>query len=201
MQHSSIRNAKMINLKVIAPLCFCCLLVLTYAQDGGDHEQNVVAGIDPATEVRLGTLWRDQFIKKYQLSKNQVYIEAVNRVGRRIANAISERPDLADDWEFTVIDSSIVNAFATGGGKVVVYEGFLDLISKGNGGKPDENMLAHLLGHEMTHNVRRHVLLGEGISGSMEWIVAHLDAIEKDSQGTLSPEEIARLQELARPRF
>ena len=50
--------------------------------------------------------WRDQAIKGIQLSTNQVYIEAVNRVGRRIANAISERPDLADDWEFTVIDSS-----------------------------------------------------------------------------------------------
>ena len=75
------------------------------------------------------------------------------------------------------------------------------MISKDHGGKPDENMLAHLLGHEMTHNVRRHALQGEGISGSMEWIIAHLDAIEKDSQGTLSPEEIARLQELARARF
>src|SRR5580704_16172065 len=192
---------KMKKLKILAPLCFCCLLVFPYAQYGAEQEQNVIAGIDPATEVRFGILLRDQLIKGFQLSTNQVYIEAVNRVGRRIANAISERPDLADDWEFTVIDSSIVNAFATGGGKVVVYEGFLDMISKGNGGKPDENMLAHLLGHEMTHNVRRHVLLGEGISGSMEWIVAHLDAIEKDSQGTLSPEEIARLQELARARF
>jgi predicted Zn-dependent protease len=192
---------KMKNLKILAPLCFCCLLVFPYAQYGAEQEQNVIAGIDPATEVRLGTFWRDQEIKGYQLSTNQVYIEAVNRVGRRIANAISERPDLADDWEFTVIDSSIINAFATGGGKVVVYEGFLDMISKDNGGKPDENMLAHVLGHEMTHNVRRHVLLGQSISGSMEWIIAHLDAIEKDSQGTLSPEEIARLQELARARF
>jgi predicted Zn-dependent protease len=192
---------KMINLKILAPLCFCCLLVFTYAQDGAEHEQNVIAGIDPATEVRLGTLWRDQDIKGFQLSTNQVYIEAVNRVGRRIVNAISERPDLADDWEFTVIDASPVNAFATAGGKVVVFEGFLDMISKDHGGKPDENMLAHVLGHEMTHNVRRHVLQGASIRGSMEWIIAHLDAIEKDTQGTLSPEEIARLEELARARF
>ena len=189
------------NLKVLTPLCFCCLLVFTCALDGAEQEQNVVAGIDPATEVRLGTLWRDQDIKGFQLSTNQVYIEAVNRVGRRIVSAISERPDLADDWEFTVIDSPIFNAFATGGGKVVVYEGFLDVISKNNGGKPDEDMLAHVLGHEMTHNVRRHILQGASITGSVEWIIAHLDAIEKDTQGTLSPEEIARLEELARARF
>ncbi len=189
------------KLKILAPLCFCCLLVFPYAQYGAEQEQNVVAGIDPATEVRLGTFWRDRDIKGMQLSTNQVYIEAVNRIGQQIANVISERPDLADDWEFTVIDSSTVNAFATAGGKVVVYEGFLDMISKDHGGKPDENMLAHLLGHEMTHNVRRHLLQSASISGSMEWIIAHLDAIEKDSQGTLSPEEIARLQELARARF
>ena len=35
----------------------------------------------------------------------------------------------------------------------------------------------------------------------MEWIIAHLDAIEKDSQGTLSPEEVARLEALASARF
>ena len=87
---------KMKKLKILAPLCFCCLLVFPYAQYGAEQEQNVIAGIDPATEVRFRIL-----------------------------------------WEFTVIDSSIVNAFATGGGKVVVYEGFLDMISKGNGGKPN----------------------------------------------------------------
>jgi len=88
----------------------------------------------------MGTLLRDHEIKDFQLSTNQVYIDAVNRVGHRIANAITERPDLADDWEFTVIDSPIVNDFATGGGKVVVFEGFLDKISKDNGGKPDEDI-------------------------------------------------------------
>jgi predicted Zn-dependent protease len=192
---------KMNNLKVVAPLYFCCLLVVTKAQDQQGHEPDVVAGIDPATEVRMGTLLRDHEIKDFHLSTNQVYIEAVNRVGHRIANAISERPDLADDWEFTVIDSAIVNAFATGGGKVVVFEGFLDKISKDNGGKPDEDMLASVLGHEMTHNVRRHVLLGQSTTGSMEWIIAHLDAIEKDSQRNLTAEEVDRLRELARARF
>ena len=189
------------KIKVAVPLCLFCLLVLSNAQDQGGHETDVVAGIDPATEVKLGTFNRDQNIKDYHLSTNEVYIEAVNRIGHRIANTIGERPDLADDWEFTVIDSAKVNAFATGGGKVVVYEGFLDKASKDNGGKPDEDMLAFVLGHEMAHNVRRHVLWGMSSTGSMEWIIAHLDAIEKDSQNNLTAEEIDRLRELARARF
>lgn len=187
--------------RLLVPCCLICLLVFTEAQDSPDREPNVVAGIDPATEVRLGTLWRDQTISKYQLSKNPEYLEAVNRVGRRIANAIGERPDLADDWEFTVLDSAVVNAFAFGGGKVVVFEGLLDKISKNNGGKPDENMLASVIGHEMAHNVRRHTLLGASTTGSMEWILTHLDAIEADAKEKLTPEEIARLRELARARF
>ena len=51
------------NLKIVAALYFCCLLVLTNAQDQGGHEPDVVAGIDPATEVRMGTLLRDHAIK------------------------------------------------------------------------------------------------------------------------------------------
>ena len=65
---------KMNNLKVVAPLYFCCLLVVTNAQDQEGHEPDVVAGIDPATEVRMGTLLRDHEIKDFHLSTDQVYI-------------------------------------------------------------------------------------------------------------------------------
>ena len=150
------------------------------------------------TEVRLGTLQKNELVKKYHLSTNRDYMEAVNRVGRRIADSIYERPDLTDDWEFTVLDSGLVNAEAFGGGKVIVFEGFLDKIFVN--GKLDEDMLAAVIGHEMAHNVRRHVLLTESVMDSME-ILAHLDAIERDSQGHLTPDEIEKLKELARARF
>jgi metalloendopeptidase OMA1, mitochondrial len=159
------------------------------------QEQNVIAGIDPATEVRLGTLFRDNLIKKYHLSTNREYISTVERIGRRIANAIYERPDLAEDWEFTVLNSGSVNAFATGGGKVVVYERLIDRCVVD--GKIDEDMLASVIGHEMAHNVRRHLIQKESIAGSMDWILEHL----KEIKGELSETELGKLKELARARF
>ena len=189
----------MSNRRFLTAVCFFSLLVGANGQDTIIHEENVIAAIDPATEVRLGTLQKNELVKKYHLSTNRDYMEAVNRVGRRIADSIYERPDLTDDWEFTVLDSGLVNAEAFGGGKVIVFEGFLDKIFVN--GKLDEDMLAAVIGHEMAHNVRRHVLLTESVMDSMEWILAHLDAIERDSQGHLTPDEIEKLKELARARF
>jgi len=189
----------MTNLRILLPICFSSLLILANA---AEQEPNVFAAIDPATEVRLGKLERDAELKKYHLSTNQVYIDAVNRIGRRIANALSyERPDLIDNWEFTVVDTNAVNCFCLGGGQVMVFEGFLDKVAKANGGVIDEDVVASVLGHEMAHNVRRHFLMGESIWGSMQWILEHLTDIEKDSDGHLTPEEVNKLRELARARF
>jgi hypothetical protein len=72
---------------------FCCILSVR-AEEIELQEENVIAAIDPATEVRLGTLQQNELIQKYHLSTNNEYIEAVNLVGQRIANSIYERPDL-----------------------------------------------------------------------------------------------------------
>src|SRR5580692_6875281 len=102
----------MTNLRILIPVCLSSLLILANARDDNEHEHEakVVAAIDPATEVRLGKLQRDDLLKKYHISTNQAYIDAVNRIGRRIANTLLyERPDLIDDWVFTVVDAKDVN--------------------------------------------------------------------------------------------
>nr|WP_252730267.1 M48 family metallopeptidase [Lacinutrix sp. C3R15] len=53
--------------------------------------------------------------------------------------------------ELYVVDSKDVNAFAMSGGKIVVYSGLLDKLT-------NENQLAALLGHEVSHINNRHVL-------------------------------------------
>ena len=180
-------------------IIFSCIFSAR-AQETGPQEEHVVAGIDPVMEVRLGKLYRDKALKNYHVSKNQAYTDIVNRVGNRIANAIGERPDLIDDWEFTVVQSDDVNAVAFGGGKIVVFEGILKLMTL-NGGI-DEDMLAAVLGHEMTHVVRRHVLIGLSDQGSLAWILEHINAIESNTaSGGLTPEELDKLGTLARARF
>lgn len=81
----------------------------------------------------------------------------VTRVGKKIAAATeqylkangmeSEIKNFA--WEFSLIKDKQVNAFCMPGGKIVVYEGLLQVV-----GSEDE--LAVVVGHEVAHAVAKH---------------------------------------------
>ncbi len=83
--------------------------------------------------------------------------EMVKRVGHKIATAITQyytdhgQGDALKsyNWEFNLVDSKEVNAWCMPGGKVVVYTGILPITK-------NENALAIVLGHEITHAVAGH---------------------------------------------
>ena len=79
----------------------------------------------------------------YEDAALQEYVAAV---GNELA-AASHRPDLP--WQFTVIDSPVVNAFAVPGGYVYLTRGLLAHLN-------DEAELAGVLGHEIGHVTARH---------------------------------------------
>ncbi|MDR0836078.1 MAG: M48 family metallopeptidase [Tannerella sp.] len=97
------------------------------------------------------------YIKTAPKSTNKTYIAEVERVGKKIAAATeqylknngleAEIKNFA--WEFNTINSADINAFCMPGGKIVVYEGLLKLISS-------EDELATVMGHEVAHAVARH---------------------------------------------
>ncbi|HNQ92938.1 MAG TPA: M48 family metalloprotease [Alphaproteobacteria bacterium] len=70
----------------------------------------------------------------------------VNDIGQRLAQN-SERKDVS--YRFTIVDSSMVNAFAMPGGYIYVSRGLLALVN-------DEDELAGVLGHEIGHVTARH---------------------------------------------
>lgn len=72
----------------------------------------------------------------------------VNDVGYWVA-AQSERRDLP--WQFGVIQSNGINAFAAPGGYIVVTQGLFNLLE-------NEAQLAAVLAHEIAHVVRKHHL-------------------------------------------
>jgi predicted Zn-dependent protease len=70
----------------------------------------------------------------------------VNALGNRIARTTS-RADL--NWQFQVVNSSLVNAFALPGGFIYINRGVLERAS-------NMSEVAGVVGHEIEHVVRRH---------------------------------------------
>jgi predicted Zn-dependent protease len=83
--------------------------------------------------------------------------EMVQRVGERIGLAVREYlrgQNLAErlegyQWQFTLFDDTMVNAFAMPGGKVGVFEGILAV-------SQDDSGLAVVMAHEIAHVVAQH---------------------------------------------
>jgi predicted Zn-dependent protease len=110
------------------------------------HRSHLVL-IPAGEEQALGLQQYDATLKNAKLSQDPAQVELVRRVGRRIA-AAADRPDFK--WEFNVIDDpKTVNAWCLPGGKVAVYTGILPITQ-------DENGLAVVLGHEVSHALARH---------------------------------------------
>ncbi|MFZ4576107.1 MAG: M48 family metalloprotease [Phycisphaerales bacterium] len=73
----------------------------------------------------------------------------VDSVGKSLA-AVTEGDNPSLPWEFTLIDSDVINAFALPGGKVFVSRGLAEKMT-------NEAQLAAVLGHEVGHVTARHI--------------------------------------------
>lgn len=96
-------------------------------------------------ESKMGEDYYKEVIKESKLSKNKKWIEMVNRVGNRIAIVTGKEYD----WEYNVIESKEVNAWALPGGKIAFYEGIMKVFD-------NEAEIAVVMGHEIGHVVLRH---------------------------------------------
>ena len=113
--------------------------------------------VGDAEVLSLSKQQYSETLKKSTLSKNATQTQMVKRVGQRLANAVESylktHGGAADlryyEWEFNLVQSKSVNAFCMPGGKIVVYEGMLDVTR-------DEASLAIVLGHEIAHAVAKH---------------------------------------------
>jgi predicted Zn-dependent protease len=120
-----------------------------------NQEEEIAIGRDlAATLLGAAPLVSDARMQRY-----------VNNVGRWIASQ-SERPDLP--WQFGVLDAPQLNAFAVPGGTIFITRGLLDRMR-------NEAELAGVLGHEITHVVKKH----------------HLKAIQKGAMTALAGDALS----------
>lgn len=141
----------------------------------------------PQVEQELGDQNYKQLLKQYKgkiLPENHRASQTVKRVGSRIANVTQDfckqhnLNHMANKpFTYTVVRSDEANAFVLPGNHIFVLTGLFKYVR-------DEDDLAAILGHEMAHNVARHV--GERLSsGFVINVIAGL-LLLVDPSGSLS---------------
>lgn len=128
--------------------------------DAVRHGRDAFAEVDSIEEDAMGRQAASVLLGAAPLLDNQPVQQYVNRVGRWLA-LHTERPDLT--WQFGVLDTNDINAFAAPGGYIFISSGLLVHLR-------DEAELAAVLAHEMAHVLKRH----------------HVMAIKKDSRAGLT---------------
>lgn len=97
-------------------------------------------------EIALGAQSDPQIVAAYGLYQDDKIQSFIQKKGQAMA-AISHRPHL--DYEFKVLDSPVINAFAVPGGYVYFTRGILAHFN-------NEAEFAGVLGHEIGHITARH---------------------------------------------
>lgn len=97
-------------------------------------------------EVQMGISYDPQVVASYGLYEDDKIQQFITTQGRLMAR-ISHRPDLP--YEFKVLDSPVVNAFAVPGGFVYFTRGIMAHFN-------NEAEFAGVLGHEIGHVTARH---------------------------------------------
>ncbi len=99
-----------------------------------------------AQEINMGKGADPQIVAQYGLYQNEQIQKFINDKGQEMAK-ISHRPHL--NYEFKVLDSPVINAFAVPGGYVYFTRGILAHFN-------NEAEFAGVLGHEIGHITARH---------------------------------------------
>lgn len=123
---------------LLALLSGCALNPVT-----GEHDFVLMS---EAQELRLGAQLNPEVRKQFGIYDDAELQRYVNDLGQKLATA-SHRPGLK--YQFAVVDSTDINAFALPGGYIYVTRGLLAYLNS-------EAELAAVLGHEIGHVTARH---------------------------------------------
>lgn len=138
MNHQHLRRLARGLLPLLAVLCGCAINPVT--------GQNELMLVSEQQERQMGDQTRQSVAEEYGVYDNAALQAYVSGIARPLAQ-VSHRPAL--DWQFQVMDSPVVNAFAAPGGYVFVTRGLLATVN-------DEAELAGVLAHEIGHVTARH---------------------------------------------
>lgn len=128
------------------------VLVLAGCETNPTTGRSQLLAFDIGQEVAIGQEAKPQMLQEFggEVAREDLraYIE---EVGQRLVSTVGmDDPRMAQlPWEFTLLDSDVVNAFALPGGKVFMSRGLAQQMT-------NEAQLAAVLGHEIGHVTARH---------------------------------------------
>jgi predicted Zn-dependent protease len=131
-------------------------LVLALAGSLAACQKNLATGqsffttISPAQEAQIGEEAAPEMIAEFGGKTPSPELQAyISEVGMKLANQVEDPQFKSLKWEYTLLDSPVINAFALPGGKVFITRGLADKLSS-------EAQLAGVLGHETGHVSAQH---------------------------------------------
>ena len=129
--------------------CVCGLLVLSGCAMNPVTGRKQFVLISEAQEIAMGKESDPQVLAYFGLYENPALQKFITDKGLQMA-AISHRPNLA--YEFKIVDSPVINAFAVPGGYVYFTRGIMAQFN-------NEAEFAGVLGHEIGHITARHSVI------------------------------------------
>ncbi|MBA3675579.1 MAG: M48 family metalloprotease, partial [Chitinophagaceae bacterium] len=133
------------KLTLIACLTSSVFLFNNCARNPVTGKSQVVL-MSEAQEVNMGKEADPQIIAQFGLYQDRALQDFISQKGKQLA-ALSHRPNI--NYEFKILDSEVLNAFATPGGYVYFTRGIMAHFN-------NEAQFAGVLGHETGHITARH---------------------------------------------
>jgi len=158
--------------KIAATVLALCLLL-------GMGHGHPAFGLTIKEEEELSKEYLKLIKQHFELVEDPLIVDYVNAVGQKILATLPPQPF---DYHFYVIRQDVYNAFATPAGHIFIYSGII-------GAMQNEEELAALLAHEISHVVSRHISEKiERASGANKLAIAGMIAGILLGIGTGAPE-------------
>ncbi|MDX2132865.1 MAG: M48 family metallopeptidase [Planctomycetota bacterium] len=141
-----------------ARLFVLVLAAMCVAIGAGGCQKNTTTGrsqfllLSLEQEAQLGAEAKPQMLAEMggEIARGEIRAYVTQVGNRLLVPALERDPEMrALAWEFTVLDSDVINAFALPGGKVFMSRGLMQKMT-------NEAQLAAVLGHEIGHVTARH---------------------------------------------
>jgi len=139
----------------LASVCGAALLILVGLATQGcttneaTGQSQFLAGMDRDEEIQIGEENKAPLTQEFGGAITDPALHGyVADIGRKLA-AQTEADNPSLPWEFTLLNSKVINAFALPGGKVFISRGLCEEMT-------NEAQLAAVVGHEIGHVTAKH---------------------------------------------